>query len=218
MIIANIVLTLSEVRVNLSDSVYSISIRLFSAVSSILEIAVSKPSNNPTSSKASLNCLRVSGLKELGMKASDIGKINFLTGNNDVATKESQFYQEQLKVALGVDVALEPVTFQIRLQRTTAKDYDMVLEGWGPDYNDPMKFLDLWLSTSGQNNSGWAKPEYDALIASAKTEIDPAKRMDILQQAEAMLMDELPIAPTFYRLRNNVVKPHVKGVVGRALS
>ena len=152
------------------------------------------------------------------MTASEVGKINFLTGNNDVAAKESQFYQEQLKVNLGLDVVLEPVTFQIRLQRTTAKDYDIVLAGWGPDYNDPMTFLDLWLSTSGQNNSGWASPAYDALIAAAKVEADPAKRMDTLQQAEAMLMDELPIVPTFYRLRNAVVKPHVKGVVVRAMS
>lgn len=169
---------------------------------------------NPTKAKELFEL----GLKELGMTASEVGKINFLTGNSDVATKEGQFYQEQLKVSLGVDVVLEPVTFQIRLQRTTAKDYDVVLAGWGPDYNDPMTFLDLWLSNSGQNNSGWGKPEYDALIAAAKNETDPAKRMDILQQAEAMLMDELPIAPTFYRLRNSVVKPHVKGVVVRALS
>ena len=169
---------------------------------------------NPTKAKELFEL----GLKELGMTASDIGKVNFLTGNNDVAAKEGQFYQEQLKVNLGLDVVLEPVTFQIRLQRTTAKDYDIVLAGWGPDYNDPMTFLDLWISTSGQNNSGWASPAYDALITAAKVEADPAKRMDTLQQAEAMLMDELPIVPTFYRLRNAVVKPHVKGVVVRAMS
>ena len=158
------------------------------------------------------------GLAELGMKASDVGKITLLTQNNDVATKESQFYQEQLKVNLGLDIQLEPVTFQIRIQRTTAKDFDVVLSGWGPDYNDPMTFLDLWLSTSGQNNTNWASPEYDKIINAAKVEIDPAKRMDLLASAEKFLMDEMPIVPTFYRKRAALIKPHLKNVVDRSLS
>ena len=100
----------------------------------------------------------------------------------------------------------------------SSKDFQIVLAGWGPDYNDPMTYLDLWLSTSGQNNSNWASKDYDTLIAQAKVEADPAKRMDILAQAEKLLMEELPIVPTFFRQENALIKPNVKGVVNRALS
>ena len=169
---------------------------------------------NPVEAKK----LFAEGLSELGMKASDIGKISMLTQNNDVALKESQFYQEQLKVNLGLEIQLEPVTFQIKVQRTTAKDFDFVLSGWGPDYNDPMTFLDLWLSTSGQNNTNWSSAEYDKIINAAKAETDPAKRMDLLASAEKLLMEEMPIVPTFYRKRAALIKPNLKNVVDRALS
>ena len=156
------------------------------------------------------------GMKELGITTAP--KLSLLTSNSDVAMKDAQYYQEQIKVNLGVEMTLEPVTFQIRIQRTTAKDYDIVYAGWGPDYNDPMTFLDMWLKDSGQNNSGWFSSEYDSLILSAKNDADADRRMDTLAKAEKLLMDELPIAPTFYRYRNAVVKPRVKGVVVRAKS
>ena len=152
------------------------------------------------------------GLKELGMTEADVPELTMLATNTDVNAKESQFYQEQLKVNLGLNIKLEPVTFQIRLQRQTAKDYDIILAGWGADYNDPMTFLDMWMSNSGQNNSNWASPEYDKLIAQAKAEADPAKRMDFLGQAEKLLMEDVAIVPTFYRMKVAIKKPYVKGV------
>ena len=167
---------------------------------------------NPTKAKE----LFAQGLKELGMASAPA--VTLLSGNSDAAQKEAQFYQEQLKVNLGLEVKIEAVTHQIRIQRMNAKDFEMVLAGWGPDYNDPMTYLDMFLTNGGNNHTGWGKPEYDALIQSAKIESDPAKRMDFLQQAEAMLMDELPISPTWFRQVNAVVKPHVKGTVVRAMS
>ena len=171
-------------------------------------------SYNPEEAKK----LFAEGLAELGMKAADVKTITLLCGNSDVAQKEAQFYQEQLKVSIGLDLKIEPVTQQIRVQRMTDKDYQIVLAGWGPDYNDPMTYMDLWLSNSGQNNSNWASKDYDALINAAKVESDPAKRMDLMAQAEKMLMDELPIVPTFFRQENALIRPTLKGVVNRALS
>lgn len=61
-----------------------------------------------------------------------------------------------------------------------------------------MTFLDMWMSNSGQNNSNWASTEYDTLIAQAKAEADPVKRMDFLGQAEKLLMEDVAIVSTFY--------------------
>lgn len=158
------------------------------------------------------------GLRELGMNGLNIGKIYLLTENNDVSIRESQFYQEQLKVNLGLDIQLEPVTFQVKIQRISAKDFDFALSGWGPDYNDPMTFLDLWLSTSLENNTDWASPEYDKIINNANNELNPVKRMDLLASAEKLLMEEMPIVPIFYKKRVALIKPKFKNVVNRALS
>lgn len=88
-----------------------------------------------------------------------------------------------------------------------------MLAGWGADYNDPMTFLDMWMTKSGQNNTNWGSPAYDKLITDAKAENDPAKRMDMLGNAEKILMDEAVIVPTFYRMKMALKKPHIEGVV-----
>lgn len=163
--------------------------------------------------------LLAEGLKELNMKLEDIGTVSLIVNTGDVGIKEGQFYQEQLNKNLGLNVQLEPVTFQIRLQRTKQKDFQIVLSGWGPDYNDPMTFMDMWLTTSSYAvETGFSNPEYDKLILSAKASGDNKYRMDAMAKAEAILMDEMTIAPTFFRKKFTLVKPHVKGVIRRPLS
>lgn len=159
------------------------------------------------------------GLRELNMTRADIGNVSLLVTSNDVGIREGQFYQEQLNKNLGLQIQLEPVTFQIRLQRSQRRDFQMILAGWGPDYDDPMTFLDMWMSTSSYSQEiGFANEEYDKLILAAKASNDNKFRMDTMAKAEALLMEEMPIVPTFFRKKFTLVKPHVKGVVRRALS
>ena len=72
--------------------------------------------------------------------------------------------------------------------------------------------------TDGENNNtGFANPEYDRLIAEAEQEVDEAKRRELLWQAERILMDELPIIPIYYYVGKNMVKPYVRGFYGNLL-
>jgi oligopeptide transport system substrate-binding protein len=82
---------------------------------------------------------------------------------------------------------------------------------WIADYVDPNSFLDMWLTGGGNNDTGWSHPEYDRLIAGASREADPARRMEIFQQAEAILLDELPIIPVYFYTRVALRRPEVKG-------
>ncbi|MGM0507958.1 MAG: peptide ABC transporter substrate-binding protein, partial [Fusobacteriota bacterium] len=144
-------------------------------------------------------------------------EISLLTGTTDTATKLAQFYQEELRKNLGINAKIEQVTFQIRLQRMTAKDFDIVLAGWGPDYNDPMTYMDLWVTNGGNNHTSWGDEEYDALIDKAYKSSDNDVRMDAMMEAERILVDEFPIAPTYFRNRNVLVNPKLKGVEFRAV-
>lgn len=155
------------------------------------------------------------GLKEVGYTGQVT--ISMLTGTSDSATKIAQFYQEQLRTKLGVEVKIEQVTFQIRLQRMTAKDFQIVLAGWGPDYNDPMTYMDLWISDGGNNHTSWGNKEYDELIAEAYMSSDNTVRMDAMAKAEQILVEEFPIATTYYRNSNKLVKPRLKGVEFRSV-
>ena len=62
-----------------------------------------------------------------------------------------------------------------------------------------MSFLDMWLTGGGNNDAQYSNAEYDALIYAAKAETDPAVRMDLLHQAEDILMGEDVVhAPIYF--------------------
>ena len=69
---------------------------------------------------------------------------------------------------------------------------------WFGDYGDPTTFLDMMETGNGNNDSGFADPRYDQLLADARAETDPARRLAILADAERYLVNEaLPIIPLY---------------------
>jgi oligopeptide transport system substrate-binding protein len=153
--------------------------------------------------------LLAQGMKELGI--TSIPKLKLMC--NDVATAQTyaQAYQEMWKKNLGIEVEIEAVPSAVRIDRQQAHDYDISMAGWGPDYPDPMTDLDLYVSTSGNNDPAYNNPEYDKLIRDAKAEPDKAKKFEMMRKAEDMLMEDMPIGPLYYRYRDYAVREYVKG-------
>ena len=69
----------------------------------------------------------------------------------------------------------------------TEGEFQIGLYGWIADYNDPMTFLDLFLSDSEFNDPSYENERYDQLIKDAQTETDEQVRMDNLIEAERLL-------------------------------
>jgi oligopeptide transport system substrate-binding protein len=157
--------------------------------------------------------LLMEGLREIGFTGTM--KVSLLTDNNDRAIKSSQYFQEVLRKNLGVEVTPDTVTFQVRLQRMQSKDFDFIMALWGPDYMDPMTYMDLWVTNGGNNNTNWSNPRYDAAIKTAQNSADQKVRMDAMASAEKILIEEMPVAPLYFRYRSYVAKPWLKGVVKR---
>lgn len=134
---------------------------------------------------------------------------NTSTGHQLIA----ETVQAMWKEALGLDVTLENSEWAVFQETRNNGDYQIARHGWLGDYTDPMTFLDMWVSESGQNDADWKNPEFDALIATAKSSNDPAVRMQAMHDAEKILMEELPIIPVYYYtnvwLDNGKVKNYV---------
>jgi oligopeptide transport system substrate-binding protein len=133
-------------------------------------------------------------------------------GGGATVPVDSQAYVDMWRTNLGVDVQIElseTATFfddidQNRLQMWTI--------GWIMDYPDPEDIIDLhFYSTSRQNSTLYANPEVDRLIEEARTERDPELRLGIYQDAEEILLDEVPWIPLFFGVDHFLVKPYVKG-------
>ncbi len=89
--------------------------------------------------------------------------------------------------------------------------FDIARAGWVADYKDPGTFLDLAKSGAGNNYGDYKNPEYDALLAKAAIEPDPAKRMQALSDAEAIFVRDMPNVPLLFYANHNVVSPKLKG-------
>lgn len=159
--------------------------------------------------------LLTKGMKELNI--TSLPKIVLLADDTDIAKKEAQAIQEFWKKNLGVNVEIQNVAYKIRLQMYSQGQYDVVLTRWGADYNDPMTFMDLWLSDGGNNNVFYSNPEYDKLIKEAKSTNDNKLRMDDMKKAEKILMDDMPISPLFFSATAYVQQDYVKGIVRHAV-
>lgn len=155
---------------------------------------------------------------EKGLAA--IGKteveLELLSGDTETSKKMNAYFKDQLEKALpGLTVKLAEVPFKIRLDRDTSQDYDFQLAGWGPDYQDPMTFMDLWVTDGGHNHMSYSNEEFDKLIEDARTTLssDLEARWEALQKAEKIVMEDAAFAPLYQRGRTALQKPYVKGLV-----
>ncbi|AEM74154.1 peptide ABC transporter substrate-binding protein [Caldicellulosiruptor acetigenus] len=111
---------------------------------------------------------------------------------------------------LGIKVKLSNMDWKVLLERRHKKDYMVARDGWLGDYKDPMTFLDLFTSYSGNNNTGWSNKKYDELIDKAKRTSDRKQRMQYMLQAEKILMEDYAIIPIYFYVKTNVIRDYVK--------
>ncbi|MBO8170616.1 MAG: peptide ABC transporter substrate-binding protein [Bacillaceae bacterium] len=151
------------------------------------------------------------GLQEAGVAVEDFKTIRYLTGDSESARKTAEFLKENLRSTLGIELDIQQVTFQERLKRSREGNFDLVLSGWGPDYNDPMTFMDLFVTDGPYNDGGYSNQEFDDLIKNAKVESDPEKRMQMMMDAEKILIaEDMAVAPLYFRANANLLRPYVK--------
>lgn len=122
--------------------------------------------------------------------------------------------QMQWENALGVKILPQKQEWKVYLDSMRKLNYDIVRSSWVGDYNDPNTFLDLFVSDSGNNRTGWKNATYDDLIAAAGREVNREKRLRIFQQAEALLIqEEAVIAPVYHYVGVQFYRPDELGGV-----
>lgn len=129
---------------------------------------------------------------------------------SEINRKIFEAIQEMWKRELGITATLSNQDFRVYLDNQRTLNYAISRARWVADYADPNTFLDMFVTNGGQNWTGWGDPEYDRLIAEAGHTLDPAKRHEIFQRAEALLLEEAPIAPVFFGTRIYLCHPSVK--------
>jgi oligopeptide transport system substrate-binding protein len=107
--------------------------------------------------------------------------------------------QQMWRDELGVEMELRQIERKIFYNAQSRLDYDLAASSWVGDYNDANTFLDLYLSDSGNNRTGWKNPHYDSLIHEANRQLDLKRRSELFRQAEALLITkDVPIVPIYF--------------------
>lgn len=156
-------------------------------------------------------------LSELGCTVDDLSAhLSIDCGDSATSIAEASFYQEQWRQVLGIEVAVNSMITKQGSQNRKTGNYVMSITGWGPDYNDPNTFLDLWVTDGGNNQTGFSNERYDELIDLAAKETDLEKRESYFIECEQIIADQLPIGPAFWRASSYACSDKIKGGMHRS--
>lgn len=139
-------------------------------------------------------------------------------GTGHIAVAESI---QQDFAALGISMEIKSEDWNVFLEDRKSGNFTIAREGWLADYNDPVNMLEIFRSDSGNNDMQLGKnpteyaPDwaaYDALINEIGSTTDFAARVDLMHQAEDMLMDTGAVIPIYYYNDVYMCKSNVSGI------
>ena len=181
---------------------------------------------------------------EASGKFTDFPTITYLYNTSDAHKLIGEYLQSAL-AAVGINMQLENQEWATFLNTRKDGGYTVARNGWLADYNDPICFLDMWTSGSGNNDvqfgkgahkdlamydldltaqgydikvedGTWAET-YDVLIAEIKACTDTETRYELMHIAEDMLMATGAITPLYYYTDIYMVDDSVQGFFSNPL-
>ncbi|MES5943433.1 MULTISPECIES: ABC transporter substrate-binding protein [unclassified Bacillus cereus group] len=150
--------------------------------------------------------------KELGVEQINF---EFLTFEQDNAKRMAEYIKGDLEKNLhGLTIQIKQQPFKQKLQLEQTGDYDITMANWGPDYKDPISYLELFTTDNQNNKMNYSNSRFDELIKKAKTDfvLEPEKRWGALLEAEQVLLEDAAVAPLYHIGSAYVQKDYVKGI------
>lgn len=138
--------------------------------------------------------------------------LRLLYNENPAIKRMSIAISSMWKETLGIETELIDEEYRVFLdsRKDTAR-WDIVRLGWSADYNDAGDFLEIFRSSSSNNDTGYSNVNYDSLLDSAANSVDASSRRHVLEQAESLMLSEYPVIPIYYFSSKRLIKPYVKG-------
>ncbi len=165
-------------------------------------VGATQPDYDPEKAKSFFQ----KGIQELGGNP----EIELLAYDDSTARDIATFLQSQFQDNLGAKINIKVQPFDRKLELEANGDFQLSWQGWIADYNDPMTFLDLFESTSPFNTQKYSNPQYDKLVADAREELNQDRRMDMLMEAERILVTEdAGTAPIYFDGKAMLRKPFI---------
>lgn len=147
--------------------------------------------------------------KELGV---DKITLKLLYEPSDPAKPAAEFIQSEIQKLDGITIEMVSQEKENRIEKQKARDFDIVLTRWGPDYADPTTYLNLMITGNSYNYGDYHSEAYDAKMEEAANAATPEERWTALQEAEKILMEDSPVVGVFQVGGAALKNPKVTGI------
>ncbi len=139
------------------------------------------------------------GLKQLNISKEELSHLIFYYPNGEFYHKIAQAMQDQWLTTLGIRVRIEALEQKVLLDKMSKKAFDFSLFYWCAQYDDPMNIFERFkIKGNVKNYSGWENSEYQKLLIASCYEDKKDLRLDILEKAEKIIMDDMPFIPVYH--------------------
>ena len=181
---------------------------------------------------------------EASSKFTDFPTMTYLY-NTSEGHKAIGEYLQSVLAGIGITMNLENQEWNTFLNTRKEGNYSIARNGWLADYNDPISFLDMWTTVSGNNdvqfgkgasagvkyysldltgygidvkveNGTWAET-YDVLISNVKKCSDTTLRYKLMHIAEDMLMKTGCLCPLYFYTDLYMIDDSVQGFFSNPL-
>ena len=145
---------------------------------------------------------------------SQFPQMHFRFATTSANQARAEFIQAQLKQNLGINIVLDSMEAKAYQAAFKDKDFDLAFGGWGADYPDPQDWMASLFGCKASNNKfNYCNQQFDQASAKGDTGTDLNQRLQAYAEAQKILVQDLPVAPLFYRGRMVLVKPWVQNMV-----
>ena len=136
----------------------------------------------------------------------------YIFNTNENHRKIAVAVQQMWKETLNIEVSLANQEWKVYLDSVDAKEYDIARKGWIAADLNPDSFLTTMTSDNGINRTGFSDARYDEImLRKAPAIADIEKRYALMQEAETILMNAVPVVPLYTYNSKHLVQPSVKG-------
>jgi len=149
-------------------------------------------------------------LEELGKTREDLPAFEILVNDKAESRIVTEATQDMISKNLGLDIEIRLVPSKQKWDDMIHNRFEIVYAGWGPDFDDPINYLDTWVKGGGTNTMGWYNKEFEEAIQLINSTTDNELRAKTIDKAERILLDEAMLVPTYMRGIVYTVRDYVK--------
>jgi peptide/nickel transport system substrate-binding protein len=154
---------------------------------------------------------------DLAKVPEKITALNFMYSDKDPNWEPIGLTLQADLAPLGVNLKMEKLANATMRERLGTGDFDIAIGSWSPDFADPYMFMNFWFDSKLQglpgNRSFYDNPAVDKLIRESAANNDTAKRTELYQQAQKIVLNDSVYAYLYQKAYTLPMRSTVKGYV-----